>query len=56
MGHSFGGAMVYSAVANVLKSRIVDAQVKTRLSGSEEPIVGFGDLVVLANPAFEASL
>ena len=56
MGHSFGGAMIYSAVANVLKTRIVDAQVKTRVSGSDEPIVGFGDLVVLANPAFEASL
>jgi hypothetical protein len=48
--------MVYTAVANVLKSRIVDAQVKTRLTGVPEPIVGFGDLVVLANPAFEASL
>ena len=56
MGHSFGGAMVYSAVANVLKSRMVDARVKSALTGSDEPIEGFGDLVVLANPAFEASL
>ncbi|HEY6931423.1 MAG TPA: hypothetical protein VJA66_17265 [Thermoanaerobaculia bacterium] len=56
LGHSFGGAMVYSAVANVLKSRIVDARVKSVLAGREEPIEGFGDLVVLANPAFEASL
>ena len=56
LGHSFGGAMVYSAVANVLKSRIVEARVKTVLSGSDDPIEGFGDLVVLANPAFEASL
>lgn len=56
LGHSFGGAMVYSAVANVLKSRIVDSRVKAMLAGAEEPISGFGDLVVLANPAFEASL
>jgi hypothetical protein len=56
MGHSFGGAIVYSAVANVLKSRMVDARVKDALTGSDEPIEGFGDLVVLANPAFEASL
>ena len=56
MGHSFGGAMVYSAVANVLKSRMVDSRVRSALSGSDEPIEGFGDLVVLANPAFEASL
>jgi len=56
LGHSFGGAMIYSAVSNVLKSRIVDARVRAVLAGAEEPISGFGDLVVLANPAFEASL
>src|SRR5262249_6246257 len=56
LGHSFGGTMVYSAVANVLKSRVVDARVKAVLAGTEEPIAGFGDIVVLANPAFEASL
>src|SRR5215471_9353931 len=56
IGHSFGGAMVYSAVANVLKSRIVVARVKAALARTEEPIAGFGDVVVLANPAFEASL
>lgn len=56
MGHSFGGAMLYTAIANVLKSRIVDAQLRSQVSGKQEPLVGFGDLVVLANPAFEASL
>jgi hypothetical protein len=56
LGHSFGGAMMYTAVANVLKSRVVDAQVRAMLTGRPEPVVGFGDLVVLANPAFEASL
>lgn len=56
MGHSFGGAIVYSAIANVLKSRITDARVRTVLGEENLPIEGFGDLVVLANPAFEASL
>lgn len=56
LGHSFGGAMVYTAIANVLKSRIVDAQVRAILEDEPERVVGFGDLVVLANPAFEASL
>jgi len=56
LGHSFGGAMVYTAIANVLKSRMVDAQVQTILEGKREPLIGFGDLIVLANPAFEASL
>jgi len=56
LGHSFGGAMMYTAVSNVLKSRVVDAQVHAMLTGRVEPVVGFGDLVVLANPAFEASL
>jgi hypothetical protein len=56
MGHSFGGAMVFSAVANVLKSRVMEARVRTMLDREEAPIEGFGDLVVLVNPAFEASL
>lgn len=56
LGHSFGGAMVFSAVANVLKSRVIEARVRTMLDREEAPIEGFGDLVVLVNPAFEASL
>ena len=56
MGHSFGGAMVFSAVANVLKSRVMESRVRTMLDQEEAPIEGFGDLVVLVNPAFEASL
>jgi pimeloyl-ACP methyl ester carboxylesterase len=56
LGHSFGGAMMYTAIANVLKSRVVDAQVHAMLTGQPEEVVGFGDLVVLANPAFEAAL
>ena len=56
LGHSFGGAAVYSAIANVLKSRIVDAKVQSVLGGEPARIAGFGDVVILANPAFEASL
>ena len=56
LGHSFGGAAVYSAIANVLKTRIVDAKVRSVLGGEQARIAGFGDIVILANPAFEASL
>jgi len=56
LGHSFGGAMMYTSIANVLKSRVVDAQVHAMLTSQPEAVVGFGDLVVLANPAFEAAL
>ncbi len=42
VGHSFGGAAVYRATAQILADRFVD-------KGK-----GFGDLVVLLNPAFEA--
>ncbi|HEY4231591.1 MAG TPA: hypothetical protein VGO79_15585, partial [Thermoanaerobaculia bacterium] len=56
MGHSLGGAVLYSAVANILKSRVTEARVKGVLDGTVPTIEGFGDIVVLANPAFEASL
>jgi hypothetical protein len=56
MGHSLGGAILYSAIANILKSRVTEARVKGVLDGQVPAIEGFGDLVVLANPAFEASL
>jgi len=50
IGHSFGGQLVYSAISQVLTERLVTA---TR---RKEPLKSFGDLVVLVNPAFEASL
>ncbi|MGR9086065.1 MAG: esterase [Gammaproteobacteria bacterium] len=51
LGHSFGGAVVYSALGQILADRFVDSQSgKSRTDTAK----GFGDLVVLLNPAFEA--
>ncbi|MDD1611560.1 MAG: esterase [Methylococcaceae bacterium] len=50
-GHSFGGAVVYSATSQILASRFVDSMEGKGFTGTAK---GFGDLVVLLNPAFEA--
>jgi hypothetical protein len=51
VGHSFGGAAVYSATAQILANRFVDSLTGKNYVGTAK---GFGDLVVLLNPAFEA--
>lgn len=66
IGHSFGGAIVYSAAKEMLKqqicrdaSRLHDACSKLANQGSEVQPDGdssLADLVVLLNPAFEAKL
>lgn len=48
VGHSFGGAVIYSAVSQLLIDRFVDYR------GEGAPPEPFGDLVLLINPAFEA--
>lgn len=65
IGHSFGGAVVYSATAQILMSRFIDKQKDCSTEtgagfdqvGYSDSIThhdGWGDLVVLLNPAFEA--
>jgi len=48
IGHSFGGAVIYSAVSQLLIDRFIDYR------GEGNPPEPFGDLVILINPAFEA--
>jgi len=52
IGHSFGGAATYSALANVLAERAIQT---IDLSGQGRPPRGVGDMVMLVNPAFEAA-
>lgn len=52
IGHSFGGAVVSSALTQLLENRLVTAK---KSQQQEQLIKGFGDIVVLINPAFEAS-
>jgi hypothetical protein len=66
-GHSFGGALVYSAVAGALVRQLrnpsgpgsVDVVGKRAIECNGKKVrpirPGIGDLVVLVNPAFEAS-
>jgi hypothetical protein len=53
VGHSFGGAVVYAAVGQLLGNRFVHAN---GAAGEQLNVAGYGDLVVLINPAFEAML
>lgn len=51
LGHSFGGAVVHSALGQILKERFVETKGPVTVTSE---VRGFGDLVVLINPAFEA--
>ena len=62
IGHSFGGAMLFSALHNILSERFkgVVYQQQSQFNGPASSYRlnnhgSFGDLVVLINPAFEAS-
>ncbi len=50
MGHSFGGAVVYASLNQVLVERFIGRRYKKYQKSTE----GFGHLVILMNPAFEA--
>ena len=58
MGHSFGAQVVFSAVADRFKTSIADEIAVDQFGGGTQidEIKGFGDLVVLVNPAHEASI
>ena len=53
VGHSFGGAVTYAALGQLLANRFVHT---TGPIGVQSTVTGYGDLVVLINPAFEAML
>lgn len=53
VGHSFGGAVMHTALAQILENRFIKT---TAQAGSKGDVEGFGNLVVLINPAFEANL
>ena len=59
VGHSFGGAIVYSALDNILKESTLSSLVPYERGEIKTPRrirAGAADLVVLVNPAFEGLL
>jgi len=50
-GHSFGGAVIYSALQQILEDRFIDSRSTKSFNDDAK---GFADLVILINPAFEA--
>lgn len=51
VGHSFGGLVVHGALNQIMESRFVRT---VGPAGLQSNVEGFGNLVVLINPAFEA--
>ena len=59
VGHSFGATVLYTALSGILKRDVARAIAEgpARSPGGRSPVIrGLGDLLVLVNPAFEASL
>ncbi|HWS71224.1 MAG TPA: hypothetical protein VN605_03885, partial [Thermoanaerobaculia bacterium] len=54
IGHSLGGTIVFEALANIYKARLGEAWPGRDVNGTSGIVSGFGDLVLLVNPAFEA--
>ncbi|MES2321886.1 MAG: hypothetical protein V4633_06460 [Pseudomonadota bacterium] len=55
-GHSFGGQVLMKAVAGTLEQELIEKKSRQLANPHEtgSPLLGFGDLVVLLNPALEA--
>ncbi|MDH4100030.1 MAG: hypothetical protein OEV28_05595 [Nitrospirota bacterium] len=56
-GHSFGGQVLFRSVAYEIENELLAQKAKTDTSRESDEVtdlIGFGDLVVLVNPAFEA--
>jgi hypothetical protein len=58
VGHSLGAGLIQSAAITELQQDLYSAkaQVENQPGKAVPPLEGFGDLVVLVNPAFEAQL
>jgi hypothetical protein len=54
IGHSLGGTIVFESIANIYKARLGEAWPGVDVNGMSRVLSGFGDLVLLVNPAFEA--
>ena len=54
IGHSLGGTIIFEALENIYKARLADAWPGSDVNGESGVVSGFGDLVLLVNPAFEA--
>ena len=54
VGHSFGGAAVFRATAQIFADRFLKKHDNGNYKNASNVREGFGDLVVLINPAFEA--
>ncbi len=55
VGHSLGATVIYTAVSGVLKNRLAEAYPGyDSRTGEARVIRGFGDLVILVNPALDA--
>lgn len=54
IGHSLGGTIVYESIANIYKAQLGEAWPGVDVNGMSHILSGFGNLVLLVNPAFEA--
>jgi hypothetical protein len=51
IGHSFGGAVVFGSLQKILAERFINSNGNKNFQSTAD---GFGDMVILMNPAFEA--